>query len=60
MTVKKKLCRKLTREEKKAVWSTKTEENAGEGWNAKGDGTIAPRYQNRERDTTPTIDKEFK
>lgn len=57
---KQKRCRKLTREEKKVVWNTKTEENAGAGWNAKGDGTIPQRYPNRERDTTPTIDKEFK
>ena len=56
----KKRCRKLSREEKKAVWDTKTEQNAGAGWDAKGDGEPTPRYPSRERDTTPTVDEEFR
>lgn len=59
-TPKKKQCRKLTREEKKAVWNAETDENAGAGWNAKGNDEPRSFYPNRERDTTPTVDKEFK
>lgn len=61
MTQKIKRCRKLSREEKRAVWSVDTETNAGAGWTPKGNGEPTSRFPpNRTRDTTPTVDKEFK
>lgn len=57
----KKTFRKLTKEEKKAVWAKDTESNAGAGWDARGSGEAPRRFiPNRERDTTLEIDKEFK
>lgn len=59
--MKKKQCRKLTKEEKKAVWAEDKETNAGAGWNARGTyDTPKSRNLNRERDTTPTVDEEFR
>lgn len=61
MSKKPKQCRRLTPAEKKAVWNTKTEQNAGVGWSAIGNGEPRSKYPpNRERDTTLTVDKEFK
>ena len=50
---------KLTKEQRKALWSP-SEENAGAGWNATGEyDARRSRYPSRERDTTKPIDKEM-
>lgn len=51
--------KKLTKEQKKAIWSP-SEENAGAGWIATGQYDLPrSKYLNRERDTTKLIDQEF-
>lgn len=58
-TTKRKRCRKLTKAEREIVYAP-PESNAGAGWNAKGGEPRRRFVPNRERDTTPTVDKEFK
>lgn len=58
MVKKKKRCRRLTKEEKKAVWS-KPESNAGAGWQARDKQRQQHRNQNYERITTARVDEEI-
>jgi hypothetical protein len=60
MTKLKRRCKKLTPEQKKAVWA-EPESNAGAGWEPKGNSTVPPKYiPNRKRDTEPRLDEIFK